>query len=52
MSDKTLEQKIQKLEADTVLRAPMRFLDPIKDHRYKVQKFMIERKKLIDNHTK
>ena len=52
MSDKTLEQKIQKLEADIMLRTPMRFLDPIKDHRYKVQKFTIERKKLIDNHTK
>ena len=53
MRDMTdIEKKIHKLNVDIVLNGPIRNLDPIKDHRIKVNLFNIARQELLDQDLK
>lgn len=48
MREIDIEKKIHELNVAIVLNGPMKFLDPIKDHRHKVAKFNIEKQKLLN----
>ena len=53
MRDMTdIEKKIQKLEASIILSPKIHSLDPIKDHRIKVNLFNIARQELLDQDLK
>tara|TARA_R100000908_G_scaffold46059_1_gene22461 strand:- start:52 stop:210 length:159 start_codon:yes stop_codon:yes gene_type:complete len=52
MRETDIEKKIHQLNVDIVLNGAMKFLDPIKDHRYKVTKFNIEKQKLLNANKK
>tara|TARA_B100001094_G_C17795048_1_gene606267 strand:- start:16 stop:174 length:159 start_codon:yes stop_codon:yes gene_type:complete len=52
MKEIDIEKKINELNVAIVLNGPIKFLDPIKDHRYKVTKFNIERQKLLNSNKK
>ena len=52
MREADIEKKIHQLNVNIVLNGPMKFLDPIKDHRYKVAKFNIEKQKLLNINKK
>jgi hypothetical protein len=52
MRETDIEKKIHKLNVDIVLNGRMRSLDPIKDHRIKVNLFNIARQELLDQDLK